>query len=177
MTSLETLISKPDTAGVWNLDPGRSTIAFTTRSMWGVLPVHGKFTDFSGDGQLTRQAAVFGKLDVRAASVSTGMRKRDDHLRSPDFFDVEHFPDISIVVTALQPSSGNSAELRATLTVKDTTKALPLPATISVVDAGTVRISVQTTIDRTDWDVTGNLLGMVGHTVTLTADAVFVKSP
>jgi polyisoprenoid-binding protein YceI len=177
MTSLETLLSEPDTAGVWTLDPERSTIAFTTRSFWGLLQVHGKFTDFSGDGQLTTQAAVFGRLDIRAASLATGNRKRDDHLRSPDFFDVERFPDLSIVVTALQAATGDTAELRATLAVKATTKTLPLPATITVLDANTVRISTKTAIDRTQWDVTGNLLGMVGRTATLTADTVFVKSP
>jgi polyisoprenoid-binding protein YceI len=176
MTSLATLLSSPETAGVWNLDPERSTIAFATRSLWGLLPVKGKFTDFSGDGQITRQAAVFGRLDIRAASLHTGNHKRDEHLRSPDFFEVERFPDISIVLTALQPATGDSADLRATLTVKATTKTLPLPATISVVDANTVRISTRTAIDRTQWDVNGNLLGMVGRTTTLTADTVFVKS-
>jgi polyisoprenoid-binding protein YceI len=177
MTSLDTLLNSQDSAGVWNLDPERSTIAFSTRSFWGLLPVKGKFTDFSGDGQITRQAAVFGKLDIRAASLDTGNHRRDEHLRSPDFFDVERFPDISIVLTALQPSTGDSADLRATLTVKATTKTLPLTATISVIDANAVRISARTAIDRTQWDVTGNLLGMVGRTTTLTADTVFVKSP
>jgi polyisoprenoid-binding protein YceI len=177
MTSLDTLLNSQDSAGVWNLDPERSTIAFSTRSFWGLLPVKGKFTDFSGDGQITRQAAVFGKLDIRAASLDTGNHRRDEHLRSPDFFDVERFPDISIVLTALQPSTGDSADLRATLTVKATTKTLPLTATISVIDAKAVRISARTAIDRTQWDVTGNLLGMVGRTTTLTADTVFVKSP
>ncbi len=176
MTGMNTLLSDPDTAGVWNLDPARSQIAFTSRSFWGLLPVKGKFTEFSGDGQITRQAAVFGRLDIRAASLNTGIGKRDDHLRSPDFFDVERFPDISVVVTALQPSAGDSADLRATLTVKATTKPLPLPATIAVIDATTVRISTKTTLDRSQWDVTGNLLGMVTRTVTLRSDLVFVKT-
>jgi polyisoprenoid-binding protein YceI len=177
MTSLATLLNSPDTAGVWNLDPARSTIAFATRSFWGLLPVKGKFTDFSGDGQITRQAAVFGRLDIRAASLDTGIRKRDEHLRSPDFFEVERFPDISVVLTALRPTTDDAADLQATLTVKATTKPLPLTATISTIGADTVRISTRTAIDRTQWDVTGNLLGMVGRTTTLTVDTVFVKSP
>ncbi|CAN5739274.1 YceI family protein [soil metagenome] len=177
MTSLDTLLGEPSTAGVWNLDPARSTIAFTSRSFWGLLPVKGTFTDFSGDGQITHQAAVFGRLDIRVASLDTGIRKRDEHLRSPDFFDAERFPDISIIVTALQPSSSDTADFRATLTVKATTKPLALPASIGVIDPSTVQISTKTTLDRTQWDVTGNLAGMVTRTVALRADLVFLKSP
>ena len=177
MTSLDTLLGEQSTVGVWNLDPARSTIAFSSKSFWGLLPVKGKFTDFSGDGQITAQAAVFGKLDIRVASLDTGIGKRDEHLRSPDFFDAEQFPDISVVVTALQPSSSDSAEFRANLTVKSTTKPLALPATITVIDPNTVRISTTTTLDRAQWDVTGNMAGMVAKTATVKADLVFVKSP
>ncbi|MCV7229127.1 YceI family protein [Mycolicibacterium komossense] len=177
MTSLDSLLGDPSTAGVWNLDPERSTVAFTSRSFWGLLPVKGKFTEISGDGQITRQAAVFGRLDIRAASLATGIGKRDDHLRSSDFFDADRFPDISVVVTALHPTSSDTADFRATLTVKTVTKPLGLPAGIGVIDANTVRISAKTTIDRTQWDVTGNLAGMVTRTVAVKADLVFVKSP
>jgi polyisoprenoid-binding protein YceI len=176
MTNLETLLSEPSTAGVWNLDLASSKIAFSSRSLWGAMRVKGTFADFSGDGQITRQGAVFGRLDIRAASLATGIGKRDEHLRSPDFFDVERFPDISVVVTALQPTSGDTADLRATLTVKAATKPLQLPATITGIDADTVRITAKTTIDRTEWDVTGNLLGMVVRMATLTADLVFARA-
>jgi polyisoprenoid-binding protein YceI len=50
MTTLETLLSDPDMAGVWNLVPDRSAITFTIRNMWGLLPVKGHFNEFSGDG-------------------------------------------------------------------------------------------------------------------------------
>lgn len=177
MTSLDAFLGDPNTAGVWNVDPRRSTITFANKSFWGLVPVKGKFTEFSGDGQITHQAAVFGRLDIRAASLDTGIGKRDDHLRSADFFDVERFPDISVVVTALQPGGGDAVELRANLTVKATTKPLALPATIGVIDAHTVRVSTKTTLDRTQWDVTGNMAGMVTRTATVKADLVFVKSP
>lgn len=176
MTSLDTLLGDPSTAGVWNLDPARSSIALMSKSFWGLLPVKGKFTDFSGDGQITHQAAVFGRLDIRVASLDTGIGRRDEHLRSPDYFDTERFPDISVVVTALQPSSSDTADFRATLTVKATTKPLELPAGIDVIDPSTVRISTKTKLDRTQWDVTGNLAGMVTRTAALKADLVFVKS-
>src|ERR1700747_3916637 len=103
MTTLETLLLDPDMSGVWNLDPNRSTVTFKIRNMWGLVNVKGRFTEFSGDGQLTGKGAVFGRLDIRAASLSTGIGRRDNHLRSADFFDVQRFPEISVVVTAVHP--------------------------------------------------------------------------
>jgi polyisoprenoid-binding protein YceI len=177
MTTLETLLGDPETAGVWNLVRGRSTITFKNRAMWGLMAVSGTFTDFSGDGQITRKGAVFGRLDIRAASLQTGIRRRDDHLRSPDFFDVERFGDISAVVTAVQPTTGNAANLRTSLTIKGTTVPVELPALVNVLDDGAVRISATTTIDRTDFGVGGNLAGMVRKTTTLSADAMFTRAP
>lgn len=74
----------------------------------GLLTVRGRFTDFTGDGQLTGKGAVFGRVDIRAASLDTGIGRRDQHLRSPDFFDVERFEKISVVVTGLQPTKGKT---------------------------------------------------------------------
>ena len=176
MSDLETLLSNPETAGVWNLIPDRSSIGFKNRTLWGLMNVKGKFTEFSGDGQITGKGAVFGRLDIRAGSVSTGIRKRDEHLRSPDFFDVERFPDISVVVTGVQHSTGDTADLRATLTVKGITLPLTLPSTVRALDDGSVRITVQTTVDRAKFDVTGNQLGMLGKTTTLAADALFARA-
>ena len=105
MTTVETLLNDPDPAGVWNLVPDRSTITFKIRNMWGLINVKGRFTDFNGDGQLTGKGAVFGRLDIRTASLHTGIGRRDEHLRSADFFDVERFPEISVVVTAVQPTT------------------------------------------------------------------------
>lgn len=176
MTTLETWLADPDSAGAWTLAPDRSTIAFHNRSFWGLAPVKGRFTEVSGDARLTATGGVSGRLDIRAASLHTGIGRRDAHLRSPDFFDVERFPAIGVEVTALRPGPGNSAELDATLTVKDTPRSLRLPATVTVGPDGAVAVSTRTTIDRTQFGVAGNLLGMVTSTTTLVADVVFVKS-
>src|ERR1700761_9844354 len=106
MTTLETLLNDPDMAGVWNIVPDRSVITFKIKNMWGLLNVKGRFTDFNGDGQLTGKGAVFGRIDVRTASLSTGIGRRDDHLRSADFFDVDRFEEMSVVVTAVEPANG-----------------------------------------------------------------------
>ena len=177
MTTLETLLLDPDMSGVWNLDPNRSAITFKIKNMWGLLNVKGRFTEFGGDGQLTGKGAVFGRLDIRAASLHTGIGRRDNHLRSADFFDVERFGEISVVVTAVEATNGNAADLRANFTIKGITAPLPLPVTITELDDGSIRISGESKIDRTQFDLGWNKFGMIGATATAAADAVFIRAP
>ena len=176
MTTLEALLSDPDMTGGWNLVPDRSAITFKIKNMWGLLNVKGRFTEFSGDGQLTGKGAVFGRLDIRAASLNTGISRRDKHLRSADFFDVERFGEISVVVTGVHPTQGKAADLRANFTIKGITAPLPLPVTITELDDGSVRISGAAKVDRSHFDLGWNRLGMMGATATATADTVFVRS-
>ncbi|OBH84543.1 YceI family protein [Mycobacterium scrofulaceum] len=176
MTTLETLLNDPDLAGVWNLVPNRSTVGFKISNMWGLVRVKGRFTEFSGDGQLTGTGSVFGRLDIRAASLDTGIGRRDKHLRSADFFDVERFGEISVVVTAVHPTKGKSADLRASFTIKGVTAPLPLSATVTELDDGSIRIAGETKVDRTQFDLGWNRLGMIGSTATATADVVFVRA-
>jgi polyisoprenoid-binding protein YceI len=176
MTTLETLLLDPDMAGVWNLVPDRSAITFKIRNMWGLLRVKGRFTEFSGDGQLTGNGAVYGRLDIRAASLNTGIGRRDQHLCSPDFFDVERYPEISVVVTALQPTAGNTAELRTAFTIKGNSEPVPLPVKVTELDDGSVRISGETKIDRAPFGLGWNKLGVMSETATIAADTVFVRA-
>ena len=141
MASTQELLSNPASVGVWNVDPHRSTIGFKAKSMWGLAPVKGHFTEFSGDGQITDTQTVFGRIDIQAASVDTKIRKRDDHLRSADFFEAEKFPDISVVVTGAEAIDGDTVDLRAQLTVKGTTAPLPLRTKVAVLDDGAVRLT------------------------------------
>jgi polyisoprenoid-binding protein YceI len=176
MTTVETLLNDPDTAGVWNLDADRSTVGFKIRNFWGLINVKGRFTDVDGDGQVTGRGAIFGRLDIQVASLHTGIGKRDEHLRSADFFDVDRFPEISVVVTAVEPGAANNADLRATLTIKGVTAAVPLPVQISALDDGSVRVVLKTEVDRDQFDVGWNRLGMVAKRATVSADAYFVRT-
>jgi polyisoprenoid-binding protein YceI len=173
MASTQELLSNPASVGVWNVDPGRSTIGFKSRSFYGLVPVKGHFSDFSGDGQITDTQTVFGRIDIKAASLDTKLRKRDEHLRSADFFDVATFPDISMVVTSAEGIDGDIVDLRAQLTVKGATAPLPLRTKVTVLDDGAVRLSAQATIDRNDFGVDGNVLGMVVDQATISGDVVF----
>jgi polyisoprenoid-binding protein YceI len=107
----------------------------------------------------------------------TGIGKRDEHLRSADFFDADRYPDISVVVTALEPTTGSGAALRATFSIKGVTAEVPLPIHVSALADGAVQVSANTEIDRDQFDIGWNQLGMVAKTATVSADAYFVRAP
>jgi len=173
MASTQELLNKPASVGVWKVDPGRSTIGFKAKSMWGLASVKGSFKDFDGDGQITNTQTVFGRIDIKAASVDTKIGKRDEHLRSADYFEADKYPDISVVVTGAEAIDGDNVDLRAQLTVKSTTTPLLLQAKVVVLDDSSVRVSAQATIDRRDFGVEGNLIGMIGDKATISGDVVF----
>ena len=133
----------------------------------------GRFHDISGDGQITDAQKLFGRVDIKAASLDTKLKKRDNHLRSADFFEVEKYPDISVVVTSAEGIGSDTVDLRADLTVKGTTASVPLKANVAVLDDGEVRVTASADINRKDFGVDGNLVGMVRDATTLTADVVF----
>ena len=82
--------------GTWNIDLTHSGIHFTVRHMV-ISKVRGSFRKFSGAVSLDEQdpSASSVSVQIDTASIDTGVQQRDDHLRSPDFFDVAKFPAIS----------------------------------------------------------------------------------
>jgi polyisoprenoid-binding protein YceI len=77
------------------------------------------------------------------------------------------------VVTSAGAIDGDIADLRAQLTVKGTTAPLPLQTKVTVLDDGAVRLSAQATIDRKDFGVDGNMMGMIPDKATISGDVVF----
>jgi polyisoprenoid-binding protein YceI len=175
MLAVTTFLSRPESAGVWNVVTERSTIRFENKTMWGAMKVRGTFTEFSGSGQIQDAQTVSGRIEVKAASVHTGLHKRDEDLRSPSFFDVEKYPNITILVTGGEPVGDDKVGLRADLTAKGITAPLPLQATVEVLDDGAVRLTTQTTVARKQFAVEGNMFGMVGAKTALKASLVFLR--
>ena len=68
--------------------------------MWGLMTVKGGFREFRGEGKVVDSGALSDRVDIGAASLHAGIGRRDEHLRSADFFDVEKFLEISVIVTA-----------------------------------------------------------------------------
>ena len=178
MTTVETLLNDPDTAGVWNLVTDRSTVGFKIRNMWGLISVKGRFTDFDGDGQITGKGAIFGRLDIQAASLRTGIGKRDEHLRSADFFDVERFPEISVVVTAVEPGAGEHRRFAGHVHHQRSHQSGAAAGSgqrcSTTAQCGYRQKPRSTgTSSTSGW----NRLGMMGKTATVSADAYFVRTP
>jgi polyisoprenoid-binding protein YceI len=176
MATLSEFFSDPESTGTWAVVPDQSSIAVKSKSMWGVVPVKGRFTEFSGDGQITAPQTVSGRLEIKAASLQTGIRKRDDHLHSADFFEAEKFPDISVIVNSAEAIDGDTVDLRAQLTIKGVTKPLELKTKVTPVGDGGMRLSTQATVNRKDFGVDGNLMGMIGDNATISGDVVFRRA-
>ena len=165
---LHNLLSDPAMAGDWTVEPEQSSVQFVSKTLWGLIPVNGRFTVFSGDARITDDGRLSGRLVIRADSVRTGIGMRDRHLRASDFFDVANHPEIVVDIT------GADAGLSATLTIRGIT--LPVPLQTTAKRAGeSIRISARGEIDRTRWGVSGNMLGMMPPGTALRAEAVFVR--
>lgn len=167
--TLQSLLADPELSGTWALDPARSSVRFTARTMWGLIPVNGRFTDVTGAGRIGPDG-LSGRLVIRADSVRTGIGMRDRHLRARDFFDAEGSPEIVVEVSGLAPDGS----LAAALTIRGTT--LPLPLTTTVTRRGPdLSLTARAAIDRTRWGVSGNMLGMMPPATALVAEAVFTR--
>lgn len=176
MSAVTTFLSSAEAVGSWNLDTGQSSIRFENGTMWGALKVRGAFTDFSGSGEIKGDKSVTGRIDIKAASVDTGLGTRDHDLRRSNFFDTDRYPDITVVVTGGEPAGGDVARLNADLTVKGITGPLPLKVDVTPLGDGGVRLTTETTVTRKQFAVEGNFLGMVGNRTKLKASLVFRKA-
>jgi polyisoprenoid-binding protein YceI len=173
MLTVATFLSSPKSVGVWNVVPDRSSIRFENKTMWGAMKVRGEFTEFSGGGQIEDARTVSGRIEVKAASVHTGLGKRDQDLRSPAFFDVEKYPNITVDIAGGEASGGDTVRLNAALTAKGITAPVPLEAHVEVLDDAEVRLTAQTTVARKQFAVEGNMFGMVGAKTVLKVSLVF----
>ncbi|WP_395307588.1 YceI family protein [Mycobacterium sp. AMU20-3851] len=166
-----------DWLGTWRLDPGRTEVAFHSPTFWGLAHVNGVFTEVEGSAEAVAEGNVTGRLGIAAASVRTGIGRRDNHLRSDDFFDVRRYPLIEVAVEAAEATGPSWVTLSVQLTVKGIQHDLELPTHVRGLPGGDVRLETTTTLNRQTFGVNGNLFGMMGDAVTIEAAAVFVKQP
>jgi len=155
------------TTQTWTLDTTHSSIAFTVRHMV-VAKVHGRFSRYEGTltlpaGELTGANLAQGSVEVSidTASIDTQVEARDNHLRSPDFFDVERFPRITFRSTGVSRKAGEGLRIAGELTLRGITRPVELETEFlgQMKDPfGTERIafSASTRIDRKDFGLTWN---------------------
>ena len=114
--------------GAWNLDPSHSTVGFSVKHL-GIATVRGEFTEFAGTleiGETLEDSRAYGT--VKVASVDTREPQRDDHLRSPDFFDAERYPEIAFESTRIDAHGGDAFEITGNLTMHGVTGEIVLRA-------------------------------------------------
>jgi len=174
-TAVQELLRDPASAGTWSLDAARSTVGLRSKSVWGLVSVKGTFQQVSGSATISGAGEVSGTITVAAASVDTKNKKRDTHLRSADFFESEKYPDITVQVNRITPD-GDGVSVAGTLTVRDQTRPVSFPATVSAASGSEVQLDAELQVDRSDYGLTWNQLGMSSTHNTLTVHAVFTKA-
>ena len=137
----------PLSPGDWGVDPARSELGFVTH-MFGLIPVRGRYSGFDGELHIDGAGNASGVLHVEAETISTGIKKRDAHLRSTDFFAVERHPHMTFELTALTPNADGGVSLTGTLHIRD--RALPIDTPVSVAPVGSdgLRIDVDFEVDH-----------------------------
>jgi len=164
-------------AGIYEIDAPHTSVEFVGRHLM-ITKVRGRFNDVRGQitiGEEPEKSHV--EVEIAVASLSSGNDDRDGHLKSADFFDVDHYPTITFASTAVTPLLDNTWALVGDLTVRGTTRPITLKVDfdgggISPMGDERVGFSAATDINREDfglaWNValeTGGLL--VGKTVRI----------
>jgi len=171
--------------GTWTIDPAHSKVGFAVKHM-GIATVRGEFTDFQGALEIAddpSSAKVYGT--VKAGSVDTNEPQRDEHLRSPDFFDVAQYPELRFESTEIEALDGEEFRITGRLTIHGVTNEIVLDAEIQGTDVdpwGNERVGLEVTgqLSRGDYGIkfnqalgSGNML--VGDKVKLALDISAVK--
>ena len=149
----------PIPSGEYRIDPAHSVIGFSIEHL-EINWVDGRFKEFAGTirydaNDVTKSSVEF---TAKVASIDTGIAKRDDHLRTADFFEVEKHPELTFKSTRVE-RKGDGWVLHGDFTLKGVTKQIAIPFTTAgaIKDPwGNTRFGVNatTTIDRRDYGIT-----------------------
>ena len=111
----------------WQIDPDHSVAAFEARHFMITL-VRGQFNNISGTLLFDAATPTLCSVEaaIETAGIHTGISKRDEHLRSPDFLDVERFPLIRFKSTRIEPTALTRYTCTGDLTIRDVTREVKL---------------------------------------------------
>jgi polyisoprenoid-binding protein YceI len=187
-TTAATAAANNDKSVEWTLDAAHSHIGFTTRHL--VSKSSGQFKKYSAvvkadpkTGKLTNLEAT-----IDAASVDTGIEKRDAHLRSEDFFAADKYPQLKLVTKSVK-WSGNKFTATADLTIRDVTKTVPFKGELLGVHAANfgqgehlrAGYEATATINRKDFGLkfsgVNEGIALVGDEVTIDLTAELMYTP
>jgi polyisoprenoid-binding protein YceI len=171
-------------SGSWFVDPAHSTVEFRVKHMV-IQTVRGRFRDF--DGAIVAGDEPFVTGSIRVASLTTLQQARDAHLRSPDFFDVERYPEIAFHANGIKFNGDDThLALSGELTIKGVTGPIDLDGELHGIVIGAdgrerIALELRGQLDRSDYGLvwnrtleTGNVL--VGDTVDLVLDVAAIRA-
>jgi polyisoprenoid-binding protein YceI len=121
--------------------------------------------------------SAHGTLTIDTASVDTKQAKRDTHLRSADFFDVDNHPSIIFIASGATANSDGTVEVTGELTVRGHTRPLIFTTQASETSANAVTLTADLSINRTDFDMTWNQFRMMKPLTSVTVAARFTRQP
>lgn len=146
----------------WKIDPAHSHVQFSVRHMM-ISTVRGEFEEFDGEIEFDQDYPENSRLDIRidANSINTREEDRDNHLRSPDFFNAEEYPYLIFKSKRVEQTGDDEGRVVGDLTIRDVTKEVVLEVTFHGVakspwGATSAGFSASTTINRKDWGLTWN---------------------
>jgi polyisoprenoid-binding protein YceI len=176
------------TLPAWAIDPHHSAVEFAIKHMM-IATVTGRVHGLEGVLHLDPQAPGLARIEARAptAGIDTGVKFRDDHLRSADFFDAANHPTLDFRSTRLTLTGPDTAEVVGELTLRGTTREVPFQVTFDGQGKDgegreRVAFTAEARIRRQDWGLTWNQTleagGMlVGDQVKLTIRINAIRQP
>ncbi|MDN0198766.1 YceI family protein [Streptomyces sp. S.PNR 29] len=166
--------------GDYVLDTARTRIGFAARAAM-VTKVRGQFDEFEGSAHLDGDAPSMStaRLTIRARSVRTRNRKRDDHLRGNDFLGTDGHPAITFTSTRVEQAEETGFKVTGDLTVRGVTKPVVVDVRLTGAEKdrqGTFRVAFtgRATVHRKDWGVSGGG-GLISDKVALEFDIAAIR--
>ena len=157
-------------AAAYVVDKAHSQIGFKVRHL-GITNVNGFFADYEADVSMDGDdlSTLTATATVQIGSISTGIDRRDGHLKSDDFFNAEKYPEMKFVSKAVRNIDGSEFELVGDLTIRDVTKEVVLEAEFlgmgAMGDTKKAGFEAETTIDRFDYNLKWDRLTEAGGLV------------
>jgi polyisoprenoid-binding protein YceI len=187
MNATATASSQTTPSTSWQLDPAHSAAHFSVRHLM-ISNVRGEFTKLTGSAQINPADPAKSTVEVtiQAGSLNTREPQRDEHLRSPDFFDVANFPTLTFRSKRVEPLEAETFKVTGDLTIRGVTKQVTFDVegpTPSVKDPwGNIRAGVTASakVNRKDFGLVWNALTeaggvVVGDEVKITIDAELIQ--
>ncbi len=154
----------------WQLDPAHSTAGFSVPHFWGLIKVRGQFDRLDGWLETDRGGHVALELTIDAASLTTGNRQRDRHLRGADFFDAGQHPQLRFASTTARDAGNGLLHIEGELVAAGHRVALELEPSLEQT-SDRVQIDVRVALDQRELGMTWSPLGMARTPTTVTVHA------